>query len=210
MRSIFIVFLIIILLGCRDNNKGEEMKNKIKQCIEKEDIISFEKILKQQPSLKNVKFDGGNETLLHIAAGYNFKTNIIEILLKAGANINEIDIGGDTALHKVCYSTSGKINIIRCLINNGAKVNIKNNYNETPLDMAYKSLKVLENTFSLAKSNLIENYSPPSEKEELLRREKLNNVIETLRFYGAKTGEQLITEKKSVPDKQPDKNKQDK
>lgn len=191
MKQLFFsLTFIMILVGCSGGSEKIAKEN-IEQYVENEDVDSFRKVSKQYPSLKHARFGRGGYTLLQIASKYNYKTEIIEDLLKAEVNINATDLGGDTALHSVCRTASGKINIITLLIKNGAKVNIKNNDNQTPLDMAFKSIDSLENTFRLAKGGMIENYPTPSKGEQIFWRKRIDDIMKLLRSHGGKTGAEL-------------------
>lgn len=75
--------------------------------------------------------DRRGETPLHLAAGYDDKPEIVEVLIKNGADVNIRDDSGYTPLHTACYSNNkGSVSI---LLNNGAEVNIFNNEGVTPL-----------------------------------------------------------------------------
>lgn len=60
--------------------------------------------------------------------------HIVEFLIEAGANINAVDIDGETALLKSCGKPNHEVTNI--LINAGANVNLKNSRGKTPLYMA--------------------------------------------------------------------------
>eukprot|EP01096_Ripella_sp_DP13-Kostka_P013910 TRINITY_DN6148_c0_g1_i1.p1 TRINITY_DN6148_c0_g1~~TRINITY_DN6148_c0_g1_i1.p1 ORF type:complete len:255 (+),score=88.63 TRINITY_DN6148_c0_g1_i1:10-774(+) len=73
------------------------------------------------------------ETALHMAADRGF-LNIVEILVKNGANVNHQDGDGFTPLHMAC--TSGHEDIAMFLVQNGARLDI----GESPLENAPASL----------------------------------------------------------------------
>lgn len=183
---------IVLLMGCGLSEK--EAKNKIKQYVEDEDIAGFRKVLRKYPGLKKEKFGGGMRSLLQIAADNNYKTDIIKDLLKAGVDVNAVDLGGDTTLHTVCRTTSGKINIIKLLLENGAKVNIISNFNQTPLDCAYKSIKSFDSHLDRPK---LQTYPIPSKGEQKFWRKRQNDIIALLRSHGAKTCAELNVEKEA-------------
>jgi ankyrin repeat protein len=70
------------------------------------------------------------------------------LLLQAGANINAIDVHGNTALHKAVISHQHLV--VKQLVSNGALGYIKNKQGFTPLEVAindkYKpTIEVLQN-----------------------------------------------------------------
>lgn len=73
------------------------------------------------------------QTLLHIAAGYG-RSKLAIYLISKGANVNSIDIEGQSPLHNACchghYTTSRK------LIEAGADVNLTDNQGWSPLHFA--------------------------------------------------------------------------
>ncbi len=72
-------------------------------------------------------------SILHILCNYAININnsvkIIEILIKAGAELNIKDYNGNTPLH--IASRSGYKELVEILIKSGADVNIKNNKGQT-------------------------------------------------------------------------------
>lgn len=67
-------------------------------------------------------------------AAKTYLKNVI-FLVEAGANINDVDMSGDTALH---YAVSNNLDtIVKYLIDNGADVNIENNDGDTAKKLAY-------------------------------------------------------------------------
>lgn len=75
--------------------------------------------------------DAAFTTPLHLAARNGHK-DIICLLLKAGIDINKATKSG-TALHEA--SLYGKTEVVRLLLDAGVDVNIRNNYNQTALDI---------------------------------------------------------------------------
>jgi len=71
--------------------------------------------------------------LLHVASVNNDKESVEE-LLKAGADINAKGENGFTPLHYAVEQ--GNYNIVNLLIYFGANKSVKNEFNETALDLA--------------------------------------------------------------------------
>ena len=64
-------------------------------------------------------------TPLHSAAFYG-RTDVSNVLLNHGANINSLDANGETPLHRAAFAYSrSSIDVVRLLINRGADVNAK-------------------------------------------------------------------------------------
>lgn len=65
---------------------------------------------------------------------------IVDLLIKAGANVNAVDANSNTPLHLVERETHrdkrNTFAIVELLVNAGADVNAKNEDNKTPLDLA--------------------------------------------------------------------------
>ena len=69
---------------------------------------------------------------LHRAAGHG-AVNVIETLLRHGADVNATDEVGDTALHVA--ARSNQVDAIESLLTHGADANARNDVGWTPLDM---------------------------------------------------------------------------
>lgn len=72
-------------------------------------------------------------TLLTIAAE-NGHASVVEVLLKAEANVNAVGIEGCTPLHFA--AGNGHVDIVNLLLEKGANVNAVDRYGKTPLDYA--------------------------------------------------------------------------
>lgn len=62
------------------------------------------------------------------------KTALVELLIKQGADVNQIDSSGETPLYEA--ARRGCVGILQLLIQNGADVNVMDNLGKTPLDDA--------------------------------------------------------------------------
>ena len=76
------------------------------------------------------------ETTLLMWAAKNGHNELVEVLIKAGADINKKDKIGESALITACFWEQPKI--AKIIINAGGNVNITNNYGTTPLITAVK------------------------------------------------------------------------
>lgn len=75
----------------------------------------------------------GRSPLMRAAANQKDDSEFIQAFINAGANINQQDRMGKTALH---YATrSGNLNAVKTLLQNGADKNLKD-FGATPLDLA--------------------------------------------------------------------------
>ena len=75
--------------------------------------------------------DSGGDSCIHIAA-LRGNSHAVELLLKAGINVDDIGEMGCTALHHA--SRKGYEDIIRLLLDNGASTDIENDFGKLPLE----------------------------------------------------------------------------
>jgi len=74
-------------------------------------------------------------TPLHSAAFYG-RTEVAELLIERGANMNSQDTNGDTPLHRAAFAYSrNSLNTVRLLIEKGANMNLVNYQGKRPVDM---------------------------------------------------------------------------
>ena len=83
---------------------------------------------KNKNFLRNI--DDLKRTLLYLAARNGFK-DIVEYLIKIGADLNSTQSTGSTPLHAAAFY--GHKDIVKLLIDNGANPNIKNKFNNFPI-----------------------------------------------------------------------------
>lgn len=136
---------------------------------------------------------------LHFAALKN-KIRCLEVLLINGAEVNSLDLYGNTALHY-----SAQENAIKCLqhlLDKGADVHIKNNNNQTPLDVATnnKSTECVAFLRDVCSGPHLSNPSPvksvtvivdvnelPEEYKELFENEKREILAAIIDHFGPET-----------------------
>ncbi|OMJ86532.1 hypothetical protein SteCoe_11949 [Stentor coeruleus] len=104
-------------------HKEDQRPDEVLNAIQNNDgnfIFTKEDLLKR---LTAVIFKQYNWTYLHLAVWVN-KINIVQALLKIGADINIQDTNGDTPLHLALITN--KRFLAKILLEKGAKVDIKN------------------------------------------------------------------------------------
>ena len=77
-------------------------------------------------------------TALMGAAMYN-RTDVVRCLIEKGANVNEQNRYGWTALHTALHwaSSNNYTDVIEILVQHGARTDIMDEYGETPIDLAH-------------------------------------------------------------------------
>lgn len=98
--------------------------------------------LTENPSLADKKDPKGFSPL--VLATYHDQSEIAEILIDSGANINAQDAAGNTALMGVCFK--GHPEILEILINKGADIDVQNHNGATALIYAvtFNQQKIVE------------------------------------------------------------------
>lgn len=93
-------------------------------------IAALEKIFEKGLDM-NVKDDQGNSLLM--VAVQNKNTTLVDLLLRRGSSINDVNKNGNSALHfALAYDTTGQL--AQFLIEHGADDTIENNLGLTPYD----------------------------------------------------------------------------
>jgi len=80
-----------------------------------------------------LNFICSNETPLAEACFYGYY-DIVELLIKKGANVNFVDALDNTPLHKACEGFH--LEIVKLLLEHGAEKDCENAYSYTPEDLA--------------------------------------------------------------------------
>lgn len=114
--------------------------------------FKFAKILFDHGANPTIKNKNG-KSALHFAVKYalfDLDVQLLVELIKAGANVNDIDNEGNTPLIKVLqsYNSVSTFNIVTILLENGANLNIKNKKGQTAI--------TLDTNFHI--KNLIKSY----------------------------------------------------
>jgi ankyrin repeat protein len=117
-------------------------RNKVKDCISNHDIAELEKLLSADPILARTEID---EKMPLALAALQGKSDIIDVFLKYGVSIDQVNSKGRTALLEVCSQEIGKTDSGKqkeatknslALITKGANVNARNGAGQTPLHQA--------------------------------------------------------------------------
>ncbi|KAI0190010.1 ankyrin repeat-containing domain protein [Xylaria flabelliformis] len=95
----------------------------------------YQKTVDAAIEAQKILFDNNNNTPLFKAAGEG-RTDIVQLLLKNGANVNSKNIYGYTPLFGP--AAGGRADIVRLLLEKGANINSKDDYGNTPLSKAVK------------------------------------------------------------------------
>lgn len=80
--------------------------------------------------------DKNGWTALHFAA-QDYKPEMANVLIESEADIEAVDIYGNTPLSKAVFHSRERGEIIKLLLKNGANKEHKNNYGVSPLSLAY-------------------------------------------------------------------------
>jgi len=105
--------------------------------------LSAVKLLLDKKADPNIKFNNYNYTML-MDASFQGDLPILSLLLKYGADIDQVDKEGSTAL--IYASREGNLNIVKSLLVNNANIEISDNLGKKAIDYAkkYKHLEVIK------------------------------------------------------------------
>ena len=115
--------------------------------VDREELNTIEKILKEDKSFINVK-TSQEETLLHIAMRKE-NLNMASLLLRYGAEVDALNKFGSTPLYNAIYQ--GDITGIEFLIGAGANIEFRNYKGNTPLHWAVDCQKPRVCSFLISK-----------------------------------------------------------
>ncbi len=128
----------------------------------------------------NQSFRDGDTALLKACNGYKpeFVTEIVEVLLKHGANPNLFTAGNDGPLHYAAMF--GHFGAVKLLVQYGAKINFKGSYKRTPLIYAAADAAMPEMVKFLIESGAdlnAKNESGENALFELITRDNPNTEV---------------------------------
>lgn len=104
--------------------------------VRADDVRAAERLLDADPSLVDAEGTRGEQmgqTALHVAAQCR-RAEMVELLIRRGADVNAIDHDADSVLHHAAANSGAQL--LAALIEAGARVNVKNNFRHTPLHAA--------------------------------------------------------------------------
>lgn len=124
-------------------NEFDKFGNNILHYFIKNESVIKIKIEELLPELINRGFDinvpspkGQHRTPLYLAVSCKSKT-VFEALINSGANINAVDVNGNSPLSQAIMNYKGDDGFfIEKLISDGADINLKNKYGHSPISLA--------------------------------------------------------------------------
>ena len=96
---------------------------------------SLVKKMKKKKTL-DLDYEDGEGRIALLFAAYHERTDIVDFLIKEGANVNKANHSGMTAL--LLTISTGNLEIVKHLVAKGAQVNLANKGGESPLWVAAK------------------------------------------------------------------------
>jgi ankyrin repeat protein len=147
-----LILLVALTSGCskrRDAKSEAKLEDLPEQqvvdivnAVNSKNVAQVSTLLKTNPKLVGAKFQNGGPVngwpLLVIAASGNDKP-MVELLLRSGADVNDVNYSGETALHYA--AAEGSKDIVKMLIDKKADVNAKTEIGGTALKMAAEAGK---------------------------------------------------------------------
>jgi ankyrin repeat protein len=104
------------------------------ECIRYSSVKCMEFLIERKVELKTyLRYypEDADESLLHVAASHKSPT-ILQILIREGGNVNELDLFGATPLHYATWNETKEC--VEMLIEHGAVMDIKDNQDNTCMD----------------------------------------------------------------------------
>ena len=133
MKNLILIICILLVAVIPINAQEDDIQDrqKIKDDLfaasRKGDFTTVKELLEKYPDMKNVKEDG-SWTLLHTA---NKSRELVEYLIKNGANVMARSDGQWTPLHNQAYK--GHLDGVELLLEHGADIEAKTSFGHTPL-----------------------------------------------------------------------------
>ena len=126
VMKIILQFSIALLVGF--NSLIAQQFNQLADAVIEKDTVKVEQLLQSGVDI-NTQHPTSGTTVLMIASSYYYYDDMVEFLIKNGANVNLKDSKGKTAL---LWSASNSLENAKILISNGAKLNEAANDGMTP------------------------------------------------------------------------------
>ena len=137
---------VLVNQGCDIDAFDIEYRTPLHYASSQSSLEILEELIKNGAKL-NIR-DKNLQTPLHMACQEN-RFDAVELLINGGAEVDPQDIHGNTPLFRAVFAFMGDGRIIDKLLKSGADKNKKNNYDNSPLDLAriianYDVIKFLE------------------------------------------------------------------
>ena len=118
------------------NENGDELLRK----LENEEEVKLSDI----KGSSEINYANGHNNTLFFRVSYNYKAEMMKLMIKMGVNVNKAVVDGDTPLSAALHG--GNIKMIKLFIKSGADVNLNsiNNYGDTLLHSAAGSNSTIE------------------------------------------------------------------
>ena len=142
--AICLVICVCVFGGCSRNTQDRSRTDlpdlaPIHEAVLRHDVRGVEKEIRQGVSA-DVENRSGRITALQLASGCGY-TDVMEILLENGADVNHRGVSGHTPLH--CAAALGRYQAVEWLLQHGADPSARITSGETPLDLARANLQTV-------------------------------------------------------------------
>lgn len=128
--KIILRFCLALFFGL--NNLQAQQFNQLAEAVIEKDTSKIEHMLQSGVDI-NTQDKTSGTTILMIASSYYYYDDMVDFLIKNGANVNLKDSEGKTAL---LWASSNSLENVKILISNGAEVNEAANDGMTPFIQA--------------------------------------------------------------------------